>query len=85
MNNARSMLGGSLDPKAKKEEMIMPGPGHYNNLPIQEPPGFRIEVPKGKSLKVIDKTKEPVGLQKYTPYNPNHDKSDHLIKQSFGH
>jgi len=83
MHGAKSMLGGSLDKK-----MIMkddtPGPGQYNNFPVNEPPGFKIEIPKGKSAKEVDKTKEPVGPQKYDPFNPNHMKSDHQTGQTFG-
>jgi len=77
MIKGRSMLGGTLDPK-KKDGDNFPGPGHYNNFPVNEPPGFRIEIPKGKSAKEVDKNKEPVGPQRYDPYNPNHKKTDCL-------
>lgn len=60
MHNAKSMLGGSLDPKTREKDDV-PGPGHYNNFPVNEPPGFRIEIPKGKSAKDVEKSKEPVG------------------------
>lgn len=83
MNNAKSMLGGSLDPRTKEHDDV-PGPGHYNNFPVNEVPGFRIELPKGESRKLVDKTKEPVGPQKYDPHNPNHLKTDHLKGETFG-
>jgi hypothetical protein len=60
MYNAKSMLGGSLEPTTKEHDNF-PGPGHYNNFPVPEPPGFRIEIPKGRSAKVVDKTMVPVG------------------------
>lgn len=43
-----------------------------------------IAVPQGKSLKEVDKSKEPVGPQKYNPHNPNHKKTDHLVRFSIG-
>jgi hypothetical protein len=65
MNNAKSMLGGSLEQKARDDRDNFPGPGTYPEYPASFPapegPGFRIEVPKGKSLKQEDKSKEPVG------------------------
>ena len=41
-------------------------------------------MPTSKSLKEVDKSKEPVGPQRYNPLNPNHKKSDFLHANSVG-
>ena len=47
MVNAKSMLGGSLDPKIKNDKDQVPGPGTYDLPNINEVPGFRIVAPNG--------------------------------------
>lgn len=71
MHHAKSILGGSLDPKAK-ESNENPGPGSYGPFPEAPPPGFRIELPMSKSRKDPNTNKDPLGPQRYFPVNPNH-------------
>ena len=71
MHHAKSILGGSKDPKPEKDDEN-PGPGAYGPFPEGAPPGFRIELPVSKSRKEVDNTKNPLGPQRYEPVNPNH-------------
>ena len=83
MKLAKLMLGGSLE-EQKIKDNGNPGPDAYSINPIHSIPGFVIKNPESKSYKEVDKSKEPVGPQKYNPYNPNHLRSDHLKKTSIG-
>ena len=47
MVNAKSMLGGDPNKKAKDEKDPVPGPGTYDLPNINEVPGFRIVAPNG--------------------------------------
>lgn len=80
---AKSILGGALHPVSKKDDDV-PGPAAYTLNPIHTIPGFVIKPADSKSLKEVDKSKDPVGPQRYNPVNPNHKKSDHNHKGTIG-
>lgn len=79
MNQAKSILGGTLKPTGEADkDNGNPSPDAYHLNPMHHIPGFKIKPEDHVSRKVEDKNKEPVGPQRYHPYDPNHKKSDHL-------
>jgi hypothetical protein len=77
MNLAKSMLGGSLEYKPLEDNGV-PGPDAYQQNPLHSIPGFKIMQDIGKVRVEEDKSKEPLGPQRYHPNNPNNKRSDHL-------
>lgn len=74
---AKSLLGGAIDPPPPKDDET-PGPDAYQQNPIHAIPGFVIKPDSNKVRVEEDKTKEPLGPQRYNPVNPTHKRSDHL-------
>jgi hypothetical protein len=77
------MLGGSTNVKALQDNGV-PGPNAYQQNPIHSIPGFVIKPDTQKVVRDEDKSKEPVGPQRYNPVNPNHKHSDYLKAHSIG-
>lgn len=73
---AKSMLGGSLVTKEVTDTGL--GPAAYQHFPQASIPGFMIMDDTAKVKKEEPKDKEPVGPQRYNPFNPNHKRTDHL-------
>ena len=67
---AKSMLGGSKDPKQILDNGV-PGPGQYNPKPTDTVPGFKIVAHQKDDSKNNQDDKNPnnppVGPQKYDP------------------
>jgi len=66
---AKSMLGGSTSAKPNQDNGV-PGPAAYQQNPIHSIPGFVIKQDTNKVKLEEDKSKEPVGPQRYNPVNP---------------
>lgn len=73
----KSMLGGSLEQR-EDEGNGNPGPDAYQQNPIHSIPGFVIKQDTNKVRVEEDKSKDPIGPQKYNPVNPTHKRSDQL-------
>jgi hypothetical protein len=73
---AKSMLGGSTVKKEVTDTGL--GPAAYQHFPQHSIPGFVIAQDTSKVRKEEPKDKEPVGPQRYDPFNPNHKRTDHL-------
>lgn len=76
MQQAKSILGGSTEPKEYLGNGV-PGPQAYTqNDPNHRIPGFVIKQDTSVVLKEEDKDKEPLGPQRYNPKNPSHSRTD---------
>lgn len=86
MNQAKSILGGTLKATGEKDkDNGNPGPDAYKLPQTHSIPGFNIMLDTNANKKEEDKNKEAVGPQRYTPFNPNHKKSDHLRHTNNAH
>lgn len=83
MKQAKSILGGSRTAPEQKGNGF-PGPDAYLINPTHNVPGFVLRNPEGKSLKEVEVLKDPVGPQKYTPFNPCHHHTDHNMRMTIG-